>query len=103
MGWEKRGGRRYYYRKRRQGEKVRSEYVGDSLLGKICAADDEAARQNRARQQAVEREARQAEAEIDARLRQSESTIAALTAAMFLAAGFHKHRGQWRKRRHAND
>ena len=67
MGFEQRGGRFYYYRKKRQGSKVRSQYVGDALLlGQLGAAEDEAARQNRARQKAVERQVRQSEAEIEA-------------------------------------
>jgi len=32
MGWEKRGNRIYYYKKRRVGKKVISEYFGNGIL-----------------------------------------------------------------------
>jgi hypothetical protein len=43
---------------------------------------------------------RQAEAEIDRQLADVESVIAAMTHATLFAAGYHKHKGQWRKKRH---
>ena len=100
MSWEQRRGRSYYYRKMREGERVRSKYLGAGIVAQICAGDDDAKRRDRAAQRAADRAARHAEAQIDRQLAGVESAIAAMTHAALLAAGFHKHKGQWRKKRH---
>ena len=41
MAIEFRGGGAFYYRKRREGDRVVSEYVGGGLVGLIVAQDDE--------------------------------------------------------------
>ena len=99
MGWEQKRGRSYYYRKVRVGGRVRSEYVGSGMLGQLCAADDANQRRERAARRAADRAARQGEAQIDRQLADAESALAAMTNATLLAAGCHRHRGQWRKRR----
>lgn len=99
MAWEKRGERWYYYRKRREGDRVVSEYVGGGELGELGATLD-----------ALDREERQLErqrvkawkewvraitkAGIDA-----EEMIQALSSAWLLAQGYHTHKGQWRRKR----
>lgn len=100
MAWEQRRGRSYYYRKLRTGRRVRSQYVGAELRAQMAAAADEDQRRHRAAQRAADRTARQAEAQIDRQLASVESAIAAMTHAALLAAGYHKHRGQWRKKRY---
>ena len=69
------------------------------MLGQICAADDENQRRERAAKSAAERATRQAEAEVDRRLAEAESALREATHATLVAAGCHRHRGQWRKRR----
>lgn len=44
MGWEDRKDYRYYYRKRRVGDRVVSEYVGTGPLAELVALNDENAR-----------------------------------------------------------
>jgi hypothetical protein len=103
MGWEqKRRGRWYYYRKLRVGGRVRSEYMGTGLLAQMSAEADNDKRRERAATRAADRATRQAEAEMDMQLADAESALAAMTHATLFAAGFHEHRGQWRKRRHAS-
>jgi len=99
MGWEQRRGRSYYYRKVREGGRVRSEYVGSGMLGQICAADDANHRRERAARRAANNATRQAEAQIDRRLADVESALAVMTRATLYAAGCHRHNGQWRKKR----
>ena len=53
MAIEFRGGGAYYYRKRREGDRVVSEYVGGGLIGLIVAQDDEDARAARAEAEAA--------------------------------------------------
>jgi hypothetical protein len=100
MSWETRNGRgAYYTRSRRNGGRIIREYIG---TGDFALA--------RAHADAQERQQRQAEA---ARLRQQKATDQSLDAdidqfcrltdgiarAVLLAAGYHNHKGQWRKRR----
>jgi hypothetical protein len=99
MGWEQRRGRSYYYRKVRVGGRVRSEYAGSGMLGELCAAEDDTKRREQASERAADRATRQGEAVIDRQLSDAESAIAAMALATLLAAGYHRHKGQWRKRR----
>ena len=69
MGWEQRHGRRYYYRKSRQGRRVCSQYVGAGELPEALALLDRLGREDQALEKLQERERRlaqhQAEAELD--------------------------------------
>ena len=99
MGREQRRGRFYYYRKVREGGRVRSEYAGSGLLAQLCAEDDNDKRRDRQAVRAAYRATRQAEAEIDRQLGAAESALTGMTHATLFAAGYHNHKGQWRKRR----
>jgi len=99
MGWEQRGSRRYYYRKKRRAGKVRSEYIGAGPVAELWASIDESEHQEHAVKRNADRRTRQAEAEIDRQLDDLESAIVSITAATLCAAGFHNHKGQWRKKR----
>ena len=92
MPWEQRGPDRYYYRKRRLGDRVISEYVGAGLVGRLAAAQDAAQR----RQQRAER---RRQAALDAELNTVYRLIQSLTHATLLVNGYHTHKGQWRKKR----
>jgi hypothetical protein len=99
MSWEQRRGRSYLYRKVREGGRVRSKYLGTGLLAQMSAEEDDEKRRQHSIQRTAARAARQAEAQIDRQLASVESAIAALTQAALSAAGYHRHKGQWRKRR----
>lgn len=47
MGWERRGNGYYYYRKRREGHRVISEYVGNGRAAEVAAAMDRLKRRER--------------------------------------------------------
>ncbi len=101
MAWEtrERGGP-YYTRSRREGGRVIREYVGGGLAGRLAS---EADRIERERREAEKRRYRQ---ELE-RLRRSlfapvlELSEAAevLTRAELIAAGYHRHKGEWRRER----
>src|SRR5438874_11562057 len=100
MAWEKVGGRRYYYRNRRDGRRVVREYVGSGPVAELAATGDALRR--------VEKEAarRRRQAERAARERAEAPLLAlceltdVLTRASLVLAGFHQHdRGAWRRRR----
>src|SRR5262249_46469459 len=99
MAWERRGGRDYYYRKVRRDGRVVSEYLGGGPIGK-CAADLLSA--EREEREAGRRGGRARRAELgasdrglDARVRQARQ----LAAEALASAGYHRHGGEWRRRR----
>ena len=96
MSWEERRGRRYYYRKRREGQRVISEYVGTGDI-----AEFEAAGQARVQRALVKVRAARAESERVAKvLDELEALTEALMHATLIVEGYHSHRGEWRKKRH---
>lgn len=100
MAWEIRNGYGpYYTRSVRIGGQVVRKYVGGGLAGALAAARDEEARECRSR----ERERRNLE---KAQARELMGTLDSLSdvvdielAGRLAAAGFHRHRGEWRRRR----
>lgn len=96
MAWAK---GKYYYRRKRQGDKVISEYVGHGADAQLIALLDEHEReQARAKREAFRRKVtadRGQQKEIDA-VGQVASDI---VAAVLLVAGYHRHKRQWRKDR----
>ena|SRR5215216_1544108 len=99
MGWEERRGRPYYYRSVREGKRVRKEYGSGGALGQLAAQIDELKRLQRKEEEASWREEwdrLQRSAEF---LRELEEAAEILTRAELLAAGFHKHKGEWRRKR----
>src|SRR6516162_8465430 len=100
MAWQVVGGRRYYYRHRRDAGRPRTVYVGaaGSPAAELAAAADDLRRLGR------EVAAREHQAE-QARHRDAEAPLRALcertdvlTRAALLVSGFHRHhRGQWRR------
>ena len=99
MGWERRGNRHYFYRKRRVGKRVVSEYIGAGEAAEAIAAAVEAARasrQLRREERRAERDSLSALLDVDADV---QGVISSLTHAWRVAAGCHRHRGEWRRRR----
>ena len=99
MGWEKRGSGRYYYRKRRIGGRVVSEYMGGGELGEAAAAYDRAARDAREQELRSAKEEREKITALAEAGAEAEQGIRALVRAFLLLAGYHTHKGQWRRRR----
>ena len=100
MAWEKRGGRRYYYRSVRRGGRVFKEYVGTGPLAEATAQRDEEDRRKREEEaQAWKEEARRME-ELVTPIEELCDAAEALARAAFVAAGYRQHnRGEWRMRR----
>lgn len=99
MGWEQRGSGRYYYRKRRIGGHVVSEYMGGGELGEEAAALDRAARAAREQELRSAKEEREKITALAEAGAEAEQGIRALVRAFLLLAGYHTHKGQWRRRR----
>lgn len=99
MGWKARGDRVYYYRMRREGERVVSEYIGAGLLGHLTAADVRDSRAERMCERLrLAQKSREYE-ELEVEIEDLSEFIESCVAANLLAGGYHRHRRQWRKKR----
>jgi hypothetical protein len=102
VAWERRGGDEvYYYKIERQGGRVRKRYIGNGELAHIIAHAEETRRRAWAERKAKERteldEARSLASAGD----ELYEAVEVLAVAEMVAAGFHRHKGQWRRRRGA--
>ena len=99
MGWEKRGGKTYFYQKKRDGNRAYSEYYGSGEMAELHAQFERVQQTERKlraeKQRHIKREIEQADDEIDELF----SLNAILVDALFLVNGYHEHSRQWRKKR----
>jgi hypothetical protein len=101
VAWERRGSNLYYYQSERVDGRVQKKYVGTGEVAEAIAHADETIRRRRA--------ARSERARIE--LEEAKSLASAgeelweaadiLAAAQLVAAGYHRHKGEWRMRRGA--
>jgi hypothetical protein len=99
MGWKTINGRRYYYKSRRVGGRVETTYFGAGESSSLIAQLDAYERLGRAVERWAEREQREeSDAEEEAVAEWFDGVQAVADVAM-AEAGFHKHRGQWRRKR----
>ncbi|MBV8383005.1 MAG: hypothetical protein JOZ63_10375 [Planctomycetaceae bacterium] len=103
MGWKRINGREYYYKSEWVGGRVRSAYFGTGELASLVASLDAEAREGR---EAGRRELRAEREQADAEEREISAWfdgIQAVADGAMRSAGFHKHKGQWRRRRDGGD
>jgi hypothetical protein len=100
MGWEtrERGGR-YYYRKERVGDSVRSVYVGSGLFGRSAAMLAEMERENEEMRRAAFRREIEKQEAVDSCIDSIGELLEQLVTATLIASGYHQHKRQWRHRR----
>src|SRR4051794_34123088 len=103
MGWKVRAnGKASYYRSRRVGGKVRTEYL-PAELGATAASDVLARRARLEHERSLRDAARASWEALQGPLRELINATDTLTKALLLAAGYHQHdRGQWRRRANAD-
>ena len=99
MAWENRNGNWYYYRKRREGRRVISEYVGAGSAGKLAEMFDGEDLQEAAYKRRELLKIKQKELAMDDQVKEVDRRTRAILRACLLLAGYHAHKGQWRKRR----
>jgi hypothetical protein len=99
MGWEQRGKRLYYYTKTRIGAKVLSMYVGSGEVANLAALLHDVSRDETDINRLIERNERTKYAEIDAELAANEAKLKRELADFMHSAGYHQHKGTWRKKR----
>lgn len=102
MALESRGKKSYYYRKRRVGKRVISEYVGDGLMGQYAQILDEHERHHAELQRQALKALERREAAIDRQIDDIGAQLNSWVTAAFLVAGYHQHKRVWRKRRDRN-
>ena len=100
MAWEYRGNKLYYYRKKRERNRVVSEYVGTGLSATLTSEMDRIDREKNLESltqwRAQKAEIRKIEAEIE----HLSEIVYGLVRVTLLTSGYHPHKGQWRKRQH---
>ena len=96
MGWEK---GLYYTRSRKIYGRVVREYVGGGEAGKLAAEIDAQERQRREEKRQRWRAERDEIETLDEAVATICQSADAVAAAAMVAAGFHYHRGEWRRRR----
>ncbi len=101
MGWESRKGtsRRYYTRSRRVDGRVVREYVGSGPIAEAAAALDAARRCERAEQRRIHKEELTGVKALDEMVGEVARLSDRLVEAELTRAGYHKHKGEWRRRR----
>jgi hypothetical protein len=100
MTWERRkGSGRYYTQSRRVSGRIVREYIGSGPDAELIARIDEQDRAARLAAAAEMAARRASEEALDAELDRLCHFAEMAGRAALLDAGFHRHRGQWRKRR----
>ena len=100
MAWEKRQrGGQYYTRSRRVNGQVVREYIGAGVIGELAAEQDAIERRQREEQREAEQKAWEELGALEQPLVVFAEVCDALVWEALKAAGYHNHRGQWRKRR----
>jgi len=99
MAWEQRGSKQYYYKKEREGSRVKSVYVGRGetahLIAKFESSSAEVERLLRVQKSIEAGESQRIEAALD----RAVELVKLFTEASLLTAGFHTHHRQWRRKR----
>jgi hypothetical protein len=96
MGLERRGSNLYYYRKRREGGRVVSEYLGRGDFAALAAMLDTTERAGEKARRARERGSREADEALDELLDAIGSALSMAAACELVAAGCHNRKGEWR-------
>lgn len=100
MGWEDRNGRSYYYRKEREGARVRSVYVGGGEIAGLLAQLDAMQTDEREDERTLARMERERWQAQEAELAALAEMMDAVATGVLLASGYHTHKRQWRLKRH---
>jgi predicted negative regulator of RcsB-dependent stress response len=99
MGWEQRGNNSYYYRKEREGSRVKSVYVGRGevahMISEFESSSAELETLMRAQKSIEVDKLERVELALDRAIELTQL----FTEAELLIAGFHTHHRQWRRKR----
>ena len=96
MAYERNGS---YYRSRRVGRKVCTQYLGRGAVGQLAAEIDELEWTRRREEQQDWQRRVEADTRLDSDVKAVADVVRTLTDAALLCNDYHTHKGQWRKRR----
>ena len=99
MAWKTINGRRYYYKSERAGGRVRSTYFGAGEGGSLMAEMVALERLERAADREQLREELEEFGAEETAVLEWFDRVQVVADAALIAAGFHKHKGQWRRKR----
>jgi hypothetical protein len=99
MAWKTINGRRYYYKSERVGGRVKSTYFGAGESGSLMAEMVALERLERAADREEFREQREEFMAEEAAVSEWFDGVQSVADAAMIAAGFHQHKGQWRRKR----
>jgi hypothetical protein len=101
MTLERRDGRSYYYRSVRDGDKVRKVYVGAGEKARISHEEDVLRKTGRKARLEQEKENLERLEALAAPVLEVSEAAEILARAHLVAAGYHKHKGVYRRERRA--
>ena len=101
MTLERRDRRLYYYRSVREGEKVRKVYVGAGEIARISHEGDILRRTEREAQRKREKAELERLETLAAPVLELSEAAEVLARAHLIAAGYHRHNGEYRRARRA--
>jgi hypothetical protein len=90
---------RYWYKSRREGQRVVSEYIGCGDTGRLCAALENQQVQERVQERAQRQALATQERELDRQFDTLAGQLRGLVETALTVSGYHKHSGTWRRRR----
>jgi hypothetical protein len=100
VSWERRErGGRYYARSRREGGRVVREYVGGGLAGEMAEEADRQKRELEEARREREKEKLERLEGLSAPVFELSEAAEILAHAHLLAAGYHRHKGEYRRAR----
>lgn len=102
MALEYRNGKAYYYRKKRYGNRVVSEYIGSGKTALLIAWLDKLEQKEKELKKEEFNNERLLGKEADKVLKDLETKLNELFTTVALASGYHKSKRQWRKKRIKN-
>jgi hypothetical protein len=101
VGLERRSGKLYYYRSIRDGEKVRKVYVGAGETARVSHEEDVLRRTGRKARWEREKENLENLKALAAPVLEVSEAAEIFARAHLVAAGYHEHKGEYRRARRA--
>jgi hypothetical protein len=99
MGWKRINGRRYFYKSKREGCRVKTTYFGAGESGSVMARIISLERSERADKRKERQAERQQFETEDRAVSDWFKVVQTVADAAMVAAGFHKHKGQRRRKK----